>query len=105
MTGAGVAQIIEGIRGNYRKYLRIPYDRESILHPICSYGLVARGLVFLVIGGFFLFAAFVVQPEQAASMPEALEWVRQLPFGAILYGVATSWTCTASWSRRWTTVF
>ncbi len=42
----------------------------------------------MVIGGFFLLAALTVNPNQAGSLPEAMEWVQQLPFGGILYVLA-----------------
>ena len=36
-------------------------------------------------GGFFAYAAFTVSPEQAGSIADALNWIRGLPFGGILY--------------------
>ena len=57
---------------------------------ICIYGLVARGVVFAIMGIFFAYAGFRVDPQQAGSMADALEWVRQLPFGSILYIVVAA---------------
>jgi hypothetical protein len=84
---AGGAQIWKGFSGKFKERLRLPPSREKWLAPICTYGLAARGLVFAVLGGFLVYAALTVNPENARSIPEALDWVRGLPFGGILYGV------------------
>ncbi len=54
---------------------------------ISIYGLVARGLVFGIVGVFFLYAAFTVDPDQAGGMADALAWVQGLPFGRVIYAV------------------
>jgi hypothetical protein len=51
------------------------------------YGLIARGAIFLIVAGFFMYAAFAVDPQQAGSTGDALVWVRQLPFGGALYSL------------------
>jgi hypothetical protein len=88
VVGAGVAQLIKGFGHGYRKYMDIPTTAGTAIDWICIYGLAARGVVLLITGVFFLFAAFTVDPEQAGGISEALAWVRQLPFGAILYVIA-----------------
>lgn len=88
VVGAGIAQIIKGIGHGYRKYLTIPSTAGTAIDWICVYGLSARGVVFVITGVFFFYAAFAVDPDQAGGIAEALAWVRRLPFGAILYAVA-----------------
>ena len=80
----GVVTAYKGLARKFERYLRIP-DRNRVLTSICIYGLVARGAVFVIIGILFAYAGFRVAPEQAGSMSDALEWLRQLPFGSILY--------------------
>ncbi|WP_105371903.1 DUF1206 domain-containing protein [Neorhizobium huautlense] len=87
IIAAGVAQIVKGMRKSYLKYFGADWERRSLLNGICMYGLVARGAVFLILGGFFLYAAFAVDPSQAGSLADALAWIRQLPFGSILYAL------------------
>lgn len=88
VAGAGIAQVIKGFGHGYRKFLDIPTTAGTAIDWICVYGLGARGVVLIITGVFFLFAAFTVDPEQAGGIAEALAWVRQLPFGAILYVIA-----------------
>lgn len=52
-----------------------------------GYGPSARGVLFVIVGGFFAYAASSICPEQADSMADALNWLRRLPFGGALYGI------------------
>ena len=85
ILGAGTAHIIKGIKRRYHRYLAFDARLHPALDMSCVYGLVAKGIVFLIIGVFFAYAAFTVDPDQAGSMADALTWVRQLPFGGLLY--------------------
>jgi hypothetical protein len=88
IIGAGCAQAAKGIKRGYLRFFESGFEQRAVLNGICTYGLVARGVIFLIIGGFFIYAAFAVDPNQAGGLADALAWVRQLPFGAILYGLA-----------------
>jgi hypothetical protein len=85
ILGAGIAHIVKGIRRSYHRYLSFDAPHHPSLDLFCVYGLVAKGVVFLIIASFFGYAAFVVDPNQAGSMSDALTWIRRLPFGASLY--------------------
>jgi hypothetical protein len=85
---AGLIQVWRGVSGEYQKRIKLPARHRSILHAICATGLSARGLLFAVTGGFFIFAAIAVDPDQAGGISEALDWVHSLPFGSILYAAA-----------------
>ncbi|WP_105422461.1 DUF1206 domain-containing protein [Neorhizobium sp. T25_27] len=88
IIGAGCAQAAKGIKRGYLRFFESGFEQRAVLNGICAYGLLARGVIFLIIGGFFIYAAFAVDPNQAGGLADALAWVRQLPFGAILYGLA-----------------
>jgi len=87
VIGFAGAQIWYGATGGYRKRMTLPAGHALWLDRICAFGLIARGAVFAIIGGFLLYAAFTVSPEQAGGTAEALDYVRRLPFGAWLYGL------------------
>lgn len=86
LIAGGVVTAIKGVMRKFEKYLTIPKQRQLLTY-ICVYGLVARGVVFAITGLLFAYAGFRVDPAQAGSMADALQWVRQLPFGSILYTV------------------
>lgn len=87
ILASGVAQIMRGALRRYRKYFGRDWKEGTWLDAVCMYGLVARGTIFLIVGVFFLYAAFAVDPQQAGSSADALIWVRQLPFGSLVYVV------------------
>lgn len=80
----GIVTSAKGVTRKFEKYIHVP-DRKGVLSLICIYGLVARGVVFAVTGMLFAYAGFRVDPQQAGSMSDALDWLRQLPLGSILY--------------------
>ncbi len=81
----GCVTIYKGVTQRFRRYLKLPDDRHGPLALLCVYGLAARGVVFLIVGVFFCYATFRLDPQQAGSTADALDWIRQLPFGAVLY--------------------
>lgn len=80
----GTVTAMKGINRKFEKYVKVP-DTHGIMSWICVYGLVARGAVFAVTGILFTYAGFRVDPDQAGSMSDALEWLRGLPFGSMVY--------------------
>lgn len=85
VIAAGAVQIWYGASGGFRKRLSLPRQHGWMDH-VCRLGLIARGVVLMIIGGFLGYAAFTVSPEQAAGTAEALDYVHGLPFGPWLYG-------------------
>lgn len=83
----GIVTAMKGIKRSFGRYLELDAEKNSPAVLISIYGLVARGVVFGIIGVLFLYAAFNVDPEQAGGMAEAMAWLRDLPFGSIIYAV------------------
>jgi hypothetical protein len=83
----GVVTVAKGVIGNER-YPEPQAKGNTLIRIICVYGLCARGVLFAVAGVFFCYAAFTIDPQQAGSIADALTWLRQLPFGGILYVLA-----------------
>jgi uncharacterized membrane protein YbhN (UPF0104 family) len=55
--------------------------------PICRFGLIARGVVFLIIGGFLLVAAWRFSSGDVVGLQGALQTLQQQPYGWILLGI------------------
>lgn len=83
----GFVTIAKGVLRKYEKYQSAEANRSRAISLICVYGLSARGLLFVIVGGFFVYAAFTVDSDQAGSIADALNWIRSLPFGGVLYSI------------------
>lgn len=87
VIGAGLAHIHKGWTAKFKKRFAMDGDTMRWTKPICQFGLIARGVVFLIIGGFFGIAAWQYDPSKARGLDGALEAVQQQPFGPYLLGV------------------
>lgn len=81
LIAAGVAHAIKGWKTKFDKYFDMPARKQSWAYPVCRFGLAVRGLVFVIIGGFFLLAAYQVNPEKAGGTAEMFTTLREQPFG------------------------
>ena len=88
-VAGGAVTATKGLLRKFEKYLKLPKGR-GFIGWVCVYGLVARGIVFAVTGILFAYAGFRVDPDQAGSMSDALQWLRQLPFGSLVYMVVAA---------------
>jgi hypothetical protein len=88
LVAGGAVQVWRGVSGQYRERVKLPSQYDAVLNALSVFGLAARGVLLAITGGFFVYAAITVDPEQAGSMTEALDWVRGLPFGSVLYLLA-----------------
>lgn len=84
IVGGGVT-MYKGVSRKFRRYLRLPQAAGAPIIALCVYGLAARGLIFAIVGGFLVYAGFTVDPQSAGGTGDALAWVRQLPFGQLIY--------------------
>lgn len=82
LAGAGVAHVIKAISERYVRYIDAGDDTMRIIHPIAKTGLIARGIVFMVLA--FLLATRSIRGGEQASSKAALEFVQGLPLGWLL---------------------
>lgn len=90
IIGAGIAQFRKGFSRKFREHMKMSPALMAKLSPICTFGLAARGVVFLIIGGFFLYAAWTVDPGQAGGLDSALGWLRGQSYGGVLFLVVAA---------------
>ncbi len=87
VAGAGIAHLAKGWRADFKKWFDM--DRVTIgwISPVCRFGLMARGVVLLLIAGFLSTAALWSQSERAKGLGGVLDTLRQQPYGPFLLGV------------------
>ncbi len=88
IIGAGIAHGIKSWKAGYRPRFDIDHQTMGWLDPICRFGLAARGVVFLIIGGTVIWAAWTLDPSAAGGTKEVLDLLEQQPFGIVLLAVA-----------------
>ena len=84
ILGAGCAHIWKGLSGKFKKRLAMSDQLMAVLGPVCAFGLASRGVVFLIVGSFFLYAAYTINPDQAGGAAAALDWLRSQDYGSVL---------------------
>ena len=97
VVGAGVIafglyEIHRGIRSNLRKRLD-PAGAGTVPDAVVRFGrlgLAARGVVFLLIGGFLLQAARDHDATEAAGLEGALQALQGQAYGPVLLGVVAA---------------
>jgi uncharacterized membrane protein YidH (DUF202 family) len=56
IVGAGIAHMIKGYRARFERFLQMDPATLDKVSPVCRFGLIARGVVFVIIGGFLIVA-------------------------------------------------
>ena len=89
----GLAQIGKGWKGKVSDDLDLhdaaPAHRDWIIR--CGrLGYAARGVVFAIVGGFFIHAAMNANPKEAKGLGSALDLVAEQPFGKLLLAITAA---------------
>lgn len=83
----GIYLFIKAHKAAYRAKIHKTETTQN-LAPVIRFGLVAHGVVLLIIGGLIAWAGLTHDPERAAGLGEALRILETQAFGRILLGVA-----------------
>jgi hypothetical protein len=83
----GSYSIWKGAFGRYRRHMRRTRALERI-SPLLGFGLVARGIVLAIMGGFIIWAAWTLDPSAAGGYGETLARIRGAVHGRALLAVA-----------------
>ncbi|RYY77307.1 MAG: DUF1206 domain-containing protein [Gammaproteobacteria bacterium] len=89
-VGAGFAHIFKGWTARFERYMDIPADKDVWVRPLCRFGLIARGIVWCIIGWFFIRSAIFAKSGKVEGMAEALELLRANSYGVWLFGIVAA---------------
>ncbi|MBD2335570.1 DUF1206 domain-containing protein [Calothrix sp. FACHB-156] len=89
VIGLGFYQFYKAYSTKFQKEFNLNQlsnkERKWVI-GICRFGLVARGIVFCIIGWFFIQAATQSNAQAAGGLDEALQTLAQQPYGPWLLG-------------------
>ena len=87
---AGFAHFAKAWREGYRRHLRADADTMRIITVVARIGLAARGVVFCLIGLFFILAAWTLDPSASGGLGKALLTVQAQPYGPWLLALVAA---------------
>jgi hypothetical protein len=90
VIATGFAHIYKGVTARFEKYMSIPADKRSWARPVCQFGLIARGVVWLIIGWLLIKAAWMAKGGEIDGTSEALQLLRDQPYGPWLLGIVAA---------------
>lgn len=90
VIAAGIAQMAKGWTADFAK--RFDMDARDLRWavPVSRFGLIARGIVFAIIGGFLIVAALQADSAQVVGLKGALDALRAQPYGAWLLALVAA---------------
>lgn len=83
-AAVGVAHIVKGIRAGFEKYFRCNDAMMTWLRPLSRFGLIARGVVFLIVAALIVSGGLAYNAEDRPGLAEALQAVQGGSFGWIV---------------------
>lgn len=86
-VGVGIYLFIKAYKAAYKSKIRQTETTQK-LAPVIRFGLVAHGVVLLIIGGLITWAGLTHDPDKAAGLEEALRILETQTFGRTLLGLA-----------------
>lgn len=84
---AGFAHIYKGATARFERYMTIPADKQNWARPVCQFGLIARGVVWLIIGWLLMKGALLAKGGEIEGTSEALQMLRDHAYGPWLLGI------------------
>lgn len=86
----GILLIYKGASAGFEKYMNLPRDKASWLKPMCQFGLVARGLVWCVLGWMIVRSAFFFGDKEKKTTDDALNVIASLDHGSWILAIVAS---------------
>jgi hypothetical protein len=90
IVGLGLALVYNGYRGKFEQRFKageLSAQQKHFAIQLGRAGYSARGIVYLLIGGFLVQAALQYNPQKAGGLADALAALAALPFGTIWLAV------------------
>ena len=90
IMGGGVAFLIKAFKGDVTDRLKLDADHCRWAKPVGQFGYAARGVAFLIIGGFFIAAAWYQASSEVKGLAGAFAALRAQPYGWVLLAIVAA---------------
>jgi hypothetical protein len=90
VLGAAVGHFVKAWKMTFRRYLRADPRTMDVICPIGRLGLGAKGIVFVLIGMFFLTAAWQLDSSESGGLGKALQTLQEQPYGPWVLGIVAA---------------
>ncbi|POR42954.1 DUF1206 domain-containing protein [Methylobacterium sp. V23] len=90
VMGGGVAFLIKAFKGDVTDRLKLDANHCRWAKPVGQFGYAARGVAFLIIGGFFIAAAWYQASSEVKGLAGAFAALRAQPYGWVLLAIVAA---------------
>lgn len=90
VAATGFGFLWKGWRGEVTAYLALPAGAERWAVPMGRLGFAARGIVFVLVGGFLVLAAWHGNSSEVHGLGGALQSLQAQPYGWALLGIVAA---------------
>jgi hypothetical protein len=90
VMGGGVAFLVKAFKGDVTDRLKLDADHCRWAKPVGQFGYAARGVAFLIIGGFFIAAAWYQASSEVKGLAGAFAALRAQPYGWVLLAIVAA---------------
>jgi len=90
VMGGGVAFLVKACKGDVTDRLKLDADHCRWAKPVGQFGYAARGVAFLIIGGFFIAAAWYQASSEVKGLAGAFAALRAQPYGWMLLAIVAA---------------
>lgn len=90
VMGGGVAFLVKAFKGDVTDRLKLDSDHCRWAKPVGQFGYAARGVAFLIIGGFFIAAAWYQASSEVKGLAGAFAALRAQPYGWVLLAIVAA---------------
>lgn len=90
IIGVAIAQFVKAYKASFRRWLDADEAKMRVIEPVGRLGFAAKGVVFALVGGFFMLAAWRSDSSEAGGLVKALQVLQDQPYGPWVLGIVAA---------------
>lgn len=90
IIGVGFAHMFKGWKCRFERYMNIPGNHQRWARRVCQFGLIARGVVWCIVGWFLARSALLAGDGEIKGIAEALDTLRDNTYGTWLLSIVAA---------------